>query len=74
MGNFKRLAVVVLALLVAVAIVLFVLENNQPVALLFLGWSAPQLPVSVFVLLALLLGMVFGPLLTWFVGGRRRLK
>ncbi|MDU9029262.1 LapA family protein [Pseudomonas mediterranea] len=74
MGNFKRLVLVAVALLVAAAIVLFVLENNQPVALLFLGWSAPQLPVSVFVLLALLLGMVFGPLLTWFVGGRRRLK
>lgn len=74
MGNFKRLALVVLALLVAAAIVLFVLENNQPVALLFLGWSAPQLPVSVFVLLALLTGMIFGPLLTWFIGVRQRLK
>jgi putative membrane protein len=74
MRNFKRLALVIFALLVAAAIVLFVLENNQPVTLLFLGWSAPQLPVSVFVLLALLVGMAFGPLLTWFVGVRRRLK
>ncbi|AEA67754.1 MULTISPECIES: lipopolysaccharide assembly protein LapA domain-containing protein [Pseudomonas] len=74
MRNFKRLALVVLALLVASAIVLFVLENNQSVALLFLGWSAPQLPVSVFVILALLAGMMFGPLLAWFVGARRRLK
>ncbi|WP_339504605.1 lipopolysaccharide assembly protein LapA domain-containing protein [Pseudomonas sp. ABY48] len=74
MRNFKRLALVVLALLVASAIVLFVLENNQPVALLFLGWSAPQLPVSVFVILALLAGMMAGPLLAWFVGARRRFK
>lgn len=74
MGNFKRFVLVAVALLVAAVIVLFVLENNQPVGLLFLGWSAPQLPVSVFVLLALLTGMVFGPLLTWFVGVRRRLK
>jgi uncharacterized integral membrane protein len=74
MRNFKRLALVVLALLVASAIVLFVLENNRPVALLFLGWSAPQLPVSVFVILALLAGMMLGPLLAWFVGARRRLK
>lgn len=74
MRNFKRLALVVLALLVASAIVLFVLENNQPVALLFLGWAAPQLPVSVFVILALLAGMMLGPLLAWFVSARRRLK
>ncbi|WP_339491442.1 lipopolysaccharide assembly protein LapA domain-containing protein [Pseudomonas sp. EA_15y_Pfl2_R67] len=74
MWNFKRLVLVVLALLVASAIVLFVLENNQPVALLFLGWSAPQLPVSVFVILALLAGMMLGPLLAWFMAARRRLK
>lgn len=74
MRNFKRVALVLLALLMVLAIVLFMLENNQPVALLFLGWSAPQLPVSVFVLLALLAGMAIGPLLTWFMGARRRLK
>ncbi len=73
-GNFKRLVLVALGLLVAAVIVLFVLENNQPVGLLFLGWSAPQLPVSVFVLVALLMGMIIGPLLTWFNGMRRRLK
>ncbi|MGD8218458.1 lipopolysaccharide assembly protein LapA domain-containing protein [Pseudomonas thivervalensis] len=74
MRNFKRLALVLLALLVASAIVLFVLENNQPLALIFLGWPAPQLPVSVFVILALLVGMMLGPLLAWFVSARRRLK
>lgn len=74
MGNFKRIALVLLALLMALAIVLFVLENHQPVALFFLGWSAPQLPVSVFVLVAFLAGMAIGPLLTWFMGARRRLK
>lgn len=74
MRNFKRIALVLFALLMASAIVLFVLENHQPVALLFLGWSAPQLPVSVFVLVAFLAGMAIGPLLAWLMGGRRRLK
>ncbi|QKS82244.1 lipopolysaccharide assembly protein LapA domain-containing protein [Pseudomonas bijieensis] len=74
MRNFKRLALVVAALLVASAVILFVLENTQPVALFFLGWSTPQLPISVFVLLALLAGMMLGPLLAWFVSARRRLK
>ncbi|MDO7895434.1 lipopolysaccharide assembly protein LapA domain-containing protein [Pseudomonas citrulli] len=74
MRNFKRLALVVGALLVASAIILFMLENTQPATLLFLGWSAPQLPVSVYVLLALLAGMMLGPLLAWCAGVRRRLK
>lgn len=74
MRNIKRLMFVVAVLLVAAAIVLFVLENRQPVTLLFLGWSGPQLPISVFVLLALLAGMMIGPLLTWFMGVSRRLK
>jgi uncharacterized integral membrane protein len=74
MRNFKRIALVVLVLLMALAIVFFVLENHQPVELLFLGWSAPQLPVSVFVLLAFLAGMAIGPLLGWFLSARRRFK
>jgi uncharacterized integral membrane protein len=74
MRNFKRLVSVVLALIVAAAIVLFVLENNQPAALLFLGWSSPQFPISAFVLLALLAGMIAGPLLAWFMAMRRRSK
>ncbi|UVM63006.1 MULTISPECIES: LapA family protein [Pseudomonas] len=74
MRNFKRFALVILALLLVSAIVLFVLENNQPVSLSFLGWLVPQLPVSICVLLALLVGMVVGPLLAWLVGTRRRLK
>ncbi|SDB16524.1 LapA family protein [Pseudomonas sp. NFACC13-1] len=74
MRNFKRLALVVLVLLVASAIVLFVLENSQSVVLLFLGWPTPQAPVSVFVLSAFLAGMMIGPLLVWFMGARRRLK
>lgn len=74
MRNFKRVALALLALLMALVIVFFVLENHQPVALLFLGWSAPPLPVSVFVLLALLTGMAIGPLLAWFLSARRRLK
>ncbi|BBP60740.1 lipopolysaccharide assembly protein LapA domain-containing protein [Pseudomonas sp. St316] len=74
MRNFRRLTLAVAALLVASAIVVFVLENAQPATLLFLGWSAPQLPVSVYVLLALLAGMTLGPLLAWFTGVRRRSK
>lgn len=74
MRNIKRLLLVVIVLAVAAATLLFVLENQQSVALSFLGWSGPSLPVSVFVLVALLLGLAVGPLLGWYVAlrGKRR--
>jgi len=74
MRSSKRFVVAALALLVVAVVVLFVLENTQPVALSFLGWPAPQLPVSVCVILALLAGMIVGPSLAWFLGMRRRPK
>jgi uncharacterized integral membrane protein len=72
--NIKRLLLVVIVLAVVAVTLLFVLENQQSVALSFLGWSGPSLPVSVFVLVALLFGLAVGPVLGWYVAlrGKRR--
>jgi uncharacterized integral membrane protein len=67
MRNLKRVLLVVTVLLLVLAILAFVLENQQPVSLLFLGWAGPQLPVSVVTVVALLTGMLIGPLIGWFV-------
>jgi uncharacterized integral membrane protein len=67
MRNLKRVMLAVFVLLLILAILAFVLENQQSVSLLFLGWSGPQLPVSLVILTALLLGMVIGPFLSWFI-------
>lgn len=74
MRNIKRLLLVVIVLAVVAVTLLFVLENQQSVALSFLGWSGPSLPVSVFVLVALLFGLAVGPVLGWYVAlrGKRR--
>ncbi|MBM0285302.1 LapA family protein [Pseudomonas chlororaphis] len=76
MRNFKRVLFVVLILLLVLAILAFVLENQQPISLLFLGWAGPQLPASLITITALLFGMLIGPLSGWLVGftirGRRR--
>ncbi|KAA5839125.1 MULTISPECIES: LapA family protein [Pseudomonas] len=76
MRNLKRVLLVALILLLVLAILAFVLENQQSVSLLFLGWVGPQLPVSLVAITALLFGMLIGPLLGWLVGfairGRRR--
>ncbi|MBM3111572.1 lipopolysaccharide assembly protein LapA domain-containing protein [Pseudomonas arcuscaelestis] len=71
MRNFKRLLFVLFFLVVVLGVLFFVLENQQPVVLVFLGWSLPQLPVSIFVLLALLVGLLVGPILGFIVAKRR---
>lgn len=78
MRNFKRILLAVFILLLVLAILAFVLENQQSVSLLFLGWAGPQLPVSLVIVLALLIGMVIGPIISWLLGrvtraSRRRL-
>lgn len=72
MRTLKRIvSFAVLLLLIAVTAV-FVLENRQLVGLTFFGWSAPQLSLAVPVILALLVGMLIGPLLAWFAGLRKK--
>lgn len=74
MRNLKRLIFVLVVVLVASAAGVFVLENQQPVELVFLGWSAPQLAVAVPVIGALLSGMVIGPFLGWCTSLRIKRK
>ncbi|MGE8189444.1 lipopolysaccharide assembly protein LapA domain-containing protein [Pseudomonas sp. NPDC086278] len=68
MRNLKRVLLGVFVLLMILAVLAFVLENQQSVSLLFLGWAGPQLPVSLVMILALLIGMLVGPVLGWFLG------
>ncbi|MNG07791.1 Lipopolysaccharide assembly protein A [compost metagenome] len=68
MRNLKRILLAVFILLLILVILAFVLENQQSVSLLFLGWAGPQLPVSLMLVIALLIGMVIGPILGWFLG------
>ena len=72
MRNFKRVLLALFVLLLVLAVLAFVLENQQSVSLLFLGWVGPQLPVSLLVVLALLVGMTIGPLLGWVLGRSSR--
>ncbi|EPJ89973.1 hypothetical protein CFII64_02611 [Pseudomonas sp. CFII64] len=64
----------VVALAVVATTIIFILENQQPVSLAFLGWSAPQLSLSVPIILALLVGMLIGPVLSWAMGLRKKRK
>jgi putative membrane protein len=72
MRNLMRVLLGVLVLFLVLMILAFVLENQQSVTLSFLGWAGPQLPVSLVMVLALLAGMVIGPLLGWILGRSSR--
>ncbi|RJX77754.1 lipopolysaccharide assembly protein LapA domain-containing protein [Pseudomonas sp. LS-2] len=74
MRNIKRLIFFVIVLFVLAVTVVFMLENQQPVALVFFGWSAPELSVAVPVIFALLAGMLIGPVLTWVARLRKKPK
>jgi uncharacterized integral membrane protein len=66
--NFKRILLGIFVLLLVLVTLAFFLENQQSVALMFLGWSGPELPVSLVVVVALLIGMLVGPIIGWFLG------
>jgi putative membrane protein len=72
MRNLKRILLGVFVLLLVLLILAFILENQQSVSLLFLGLAGPQMPVSLLMVLALLVGMLIGPLLGWFFGRSSR--
>jgi len=72
MRNLKRVLLATFVLLLILAILAFVLENQQSVSLLFLGWAGPELPISLVMVVALLVGMVIGPIFAWFLGRSSR--
>lgn len=63
MRGVRRVVLVMVLLVVVLGVLAFVLENQQAVSLLFLGWPTPQIPVSVFMLLALITGLLVSPVL-----------
>jgi len=47
--------------------------NSQEVALSFLGWSTPEWPLSAWVLVAFVVGVLFGILLNFFTNTKLRM-
>ncbi|MBC2382855.1 DUF1049 domain-containing protein [Pseudomonas sp. WS 5106] len=68
MRGVKRVVVVIVLSIVVLAILAFVLENQQGAVLSFFGWTTFKLPVSVLMVLSLIIGLITGPivrLLLW---------
>ncbi|UQS89304.1 LapA family protein [Pseudomonas chlororaphis subsp. piscium] len=74
MRSLKRVLLLVAVLFLVLAVLAFMLENQQSVSLLFLGRVGPQLPVSLVIVVALLIGMLIGPVIGWFVSRTTRVR
>lgn len=74
MRMFTRVIVAVVALALIVSTIVFILENQQKVSLVFFGWSSPELFLAIPIIVALLAGMLIGPLLGWVVVLRKKRK
>lgn len=74
MQSFKRLFVLIIAVALAAGVVFFTLENRTPMSLLFFGWQTPELPIALYVISAFVLGLVLGPLLSWWPHQRMRMR
>ncbi|SDU00352.1 lipopolysaccharide assembly protein LapA domain-containing protein [Pseudomonas mandelii] len=72
MRNFRRVTLVVFVLVFVLLTLTFVLENQQSISLLLLGWPLPEVPISIAIIFALLVGMLIGPLFTFLFGRARR--
>ncbi|MBV4457353.1 MULTISPECIES: LapA family protein [Pseudomonas] len=72
MSPLKRIVAGVFLLVPVLATLAFMLENQQPLSLRFMGWVGPELPVSLIMVLALLFGMLIGPLIGWLFGRSSR--
>ncbi len=63
MRGIKRVFAILAVLVTGLIVLAFILENQQKATLSLLGWSTSQVPVSVFLVLALIVGMLVGPVL-----------
>ncbi|QJD57762.1 LapA family protein [Pseudomonas sp. gcc21] len=70
----KRVALIIVSLLVALATLDFVLENQQGVSLQFLEMQSPEFPLSLFIVLAFIAGSLLGIFIGWLVTTRLRLR
>lgn len=70
----KRALLIIVLLLVALATMDFMLENQQTTTLQFLEVQSPELPLSIYIVFAFILGSILGVFIGWLITTRLRLK
>ncbi len=74
MSKPLRWVLLIILLLVGLTLIVFMLENRQSVIINFFGWSTGEVSISSCLVIALLVGMVIGPVLAFMLKSRRVLR
>lgn len=73
LSRVGRLLLFLALMLVGLAVILLILQNPQQSQFHFLHWVTPQLPFSILLVVAFLLGAFSSALLGFWLMGRRKL-
>lgn len=74
LGSIKRLIGLLVLLLIAAAVLLLILQNPQRTEFHFLHWATPELPFSLLLILAFVLGALSVLLLSVGLARRRLVR
>ncbi|MBZ9782653.1 LapA family protein [Pseudomonas sp. REP124] len=67
MNKLRRWFFLLILLLASAALIVFVLENQQSVKISFFGFSSGEAPASLCLVIALLVGMAIGPVVSFML-------
>jgi len=70
----KRAVLIIFLLLIALATLDFVVENQQSIQLQFLELQSPAMRLAIFIVVAFILGSLLGVFIGWLITTRLRLK
>lgn len=73
MRHIKKILVLLIALALAAFTIFFILGNQTSSSIKFFTWSSPELPVATFLIIAFIIGLILGALLSWLALTRARL-
>lgn len=74
MRRFKQIFLFIALLIVALFVLVFILENKAKVAVSFMSYMTPELPLSVLIIVAFLFGLILALTVSYFVLLKMRLK
>ncbi|MHC8306522.1 lipopolysaccharide assembly protein LapA domain-containing protein [Pseudomonas sp. PB3P13] len=67
MRLLQRIALTFLILFLVGTVLIFFLENQQQLSLSFFSWNTASLPISLYIAVSFLAGMVLGPITGFIV-------
>lgn len=74
MRRFQQILLIIMLLIVALFVLIFILENQTRVAINFISFETPQLPLAVLIVISFLLGLVLALVVNYLVLLKVRFK